>query len=150
MSVYFSDTHTQQLKMRTLLVVFALVAYVAADNVQTIVDGFTKALEKLDIPDDRRAQYKAGLEKSKECIAPLANDAPAERISEYVQKLTPVVDECAKTLTTIPKEQVKERQEAFSACLKEKVQGADSGFDDKQKEVLPKIKKCVVDAIQGQ
>ncbi|XP_022649291.1 uncharacterized protein LOC111269533 isoform X1 [Varroa jacobsoni] len=131
--------------------IFALlVVCVAADNVQTIIEGFSKALEKLDIPDDRRANYRAGLEKSKACIAPLANDAPAERIAVYVEKLTPVLDECSKTIASIPKDQVKQRQEVFGACLKEKVHGADSGFDEKQKEVLPKIKQCIVQAIQSQ
>jgi len=110
--------------------------------------GFSGVLDKLDIPDECRAMYKAGLEKARDCIRPLANDAPAERITQYVEKLTPVVSECSKSIAGIEKEKVKERQDAFGACLKDKVQGGDE-FDDKQKEVLPKIKQCVITAIQG-
>ncbi|OQR72156.1 hypothetical protein BIW11_01358 [Tropilaelaps mercedesae] len=131
------------------MILLALVAFVAAENVDTIITAFSGALEKLDIPAERKAHYKAALDKSRECIAPLANDAPAERIAVYVEKLTPVVEECSKNIASIPKDQVKERQDKFGACLKEKVQGADSGFDEKQKEVLPKIKQCIVQAVHA-
>jgi len=111
-----------------------------------VIKGFTEALDKLDIPADRKAKYRVGIQKARPCIEPLTKDADANRIADYVKKLTPVVDECSKVIAALPVEQVKERQEAFGKCLKEKVHGDDSGFDPKQKEVLPKIKACIIEA----
>lgn len=35
-----------------------LVAFTSADNVDTVIEGFIGALNKMDIPSDRKATYK--------------------------------------------------------------------------------------------
>lgn len=37
---------------------FVAIVEVSADNVDTVIKGFIGALDKMDIPDDRKSNYK--------------------------------------------------------------------------------------------
>lgn len=54
---------------------------------------------------------------------------------------------CSKEIESIAVDQVEERRTKFQECAKEKVHGADSNLDDKQKESLVKIKGCLKQAL---
>ncbi|XP_022649857.1 uncharacterized protein LOC111245586 [Varroa destructor] len=129
------------------LLVIATVVAVAIADVQPAIEALKTAIDNLDIPDERKALYKASADKSKECLEGVAADAGPERIQDYITKLSPLVAACSEEIKGIAHDHVEERKTKFQECMKEKVHGEESTLDEKQKENVVKVKACLQQAL---